>query len=43
MPAKRIGDFDEVLSKRLVKEADKRNKVDRFDDTWKEFYEKYEI
>ena len=42
VPAKRIGNFDSVLLKRLVDGNDKRSKTDRFDETWKEFYKKYE-
>lgn len=41
VPVKRIGDFDAVLKKRLVEKTDRRKKTERFDDTWKEFYEKY--
>lgn len=42
MPAKRIGDFDEILSRRAVEKLDSRRKIDRFDDTWAEFEQKYE-
>lgn len=41
VPAKRIGDFDAVLVKRMINELDKRSKGDQFDDVWKRFYEKY--
>ncbi len=41
VPAKRIGDFDALMAKRMHDEVELRKKAERFEDTWKEFYLKY--
>lgn len=42
MHIKRIGEFDDMVQRRIVPNPDFRNKVDRYDDIWKEFEKKWE-
>lgn len=41
VPIKRIGEFDDFISKRKAMPVDKRGKFERFDDTWSVFNNKW--
>ena len=42
VPIKRIGEFDDLAAKRKAMPVDKRRKVERFDDVWRVFNNKWE-
>lgn len=41
VPAKRIGDFSDVMEKRMDDSAIRKIKTERFDETWDVFDKKY--
>lgn len=43
VPAKRLGDFDEFLGKRILERTDERNRDEKFRDAWNAFNQKYHI
>ena len=41
VPARRIGDFNVFLRKRVLEETDNRSREEKFSDAWDVFYQKY--
>lgn len=41
MPARRIGDFNVFLGKRVLEEMDNRSREEKFGDAWNVLYQKY--
>lgn len=42
MPVKRIGEFDDIIKKRMQTELDTRSRQERFADAWDRFNKKYD-